>query len=110
MPDTWIRAAKQKNQKDEKVFKAIKEQIEDFFASENLTCPPNQTWRTVKASVFQVVDGKKLLFKKSDCLFQRIQENFQIKLTRSTVAEHKTADEIHEDVHQFFAKLNKQQA
>jgi len=107
VPDTWIRAAKQKVQG--KVFKAIKEQIEDFFASENLTLPPNQTWRTVKANVFQVVDGKKLLFKKSDCLFQRLQDNFQIKLTRSTVAEHKIADEIHEDVHQFFAKLNKEQ-
>ncbi len=110
VPDTWIRAAKEKIQGNEKVFKAIKEQIEDFFASENLTLPPNQTWRTVKANVFQVVDGKKLLFNKSDCLFQRLQENFQIKLTRSTVAEHKIADEIHEDVHQFFAKLNEQQA
>ncbi len=108
VPDSWIRAARQKNQRDEKVFKAIEEQIEEFFASENLTLPPNQTWKTVKANVFQVVDGKKLLFKKSDCLFQRLQDKFQIKLTRRTVAENMTASEIHDDVHQFFAKLNKQ--
>jgi hypothetical protein len=50
-----------------------------------------------------------LLFKKSDCLFQRLQDNFQIKLTRSTVAENMTVDDIHEDVHQFFAKLDEQQ-
>jgi uncharacterized membrane protein len=30
------------------------------------------------------------------------------KLTRRTVAENMTASEIHEDVHQFFAKLNEQ--
>jgi hypothetical protein len=110
VPDAWIRAAKQKMQRDEKVFKTIKKQIEDFFASENLTLPSNQIWRTVKANVFQVVDGKKLLFNQSDCLFQRLQENFQLKLTRSTVAENMTADEIHEDVHQFFTKLNELQA
>jgi len=60
----------------------------------------------VKANIFQVVDGKKLLFKKPDCLFQRVQEKFQLKLTRSTIAANMTAEEIHEDVHQFFAKLN----
>lgn len=109
VPDVWVRAAKQKIHRNEKAVKAIKEQIEDFFISENLTLPPNQTWQTVKANVFQVVDGKKLLFKKSDCLFQRLQDHFQIKLTRSTVAENMTANEIHEDVHQFFAKLKEQQ-
>ena len=100
----WIRAATQKIPTGD--FNAIEELIQDFFLSENLTLPPNQTWRYVKANIFQVVDGKKLLFKKSDCLFQRLQENFQLKLTRSTVAANMTNEEIHEDVHQLFEKLN----
>jgi hypothetical protein len=108
VPAAWIRAARQKIQTGEnsKFFKTIEKLIQDFFASENLTLPPNQTWQHVKANIFQVVDGKKLLFKKPDCLFQRVQEKFQLKLTRSTVAANMTAEEIHEDVHQFFAKLN----
>ncbi|OQY53851.1 MAG: chromosome segregation protein SMC [Candidatus Parabeggiatoa sp. nov. 2] len=108
VPAAWIRAAGQKIQTGEKpkFFKTIEELIQDFFASENLTLPPNQTWQHVKANIFQVVDGKKLLFKKPDCLFQRVQEKFQLKLTRSTIAANMTAEEIHEDVHQFFAKLN----
>jgi hypothetical protein len=71
-------AARQKNQTGEKTkfFKTIEELIQDFFASENFTLPPNQTWQHVKANIFQVVDGKKLLFKKPDCLFQRVQEKF----------------------------------
>jgi hypothetical protein len=108
VPTAWIRAAKQKYQENAPFFNAIEELIQDFFLSENLTLPPNQTWRHVKANIFQVVDGKKLLFKKYDCLFQRLQENFQLKLTRSTVAANMTSDEIHEDVHQLFEKLNQQ--
>jgi hypothetical protein len=103
VPEAWIRAARQKTLSGEK---AIETFIQDFFAGENLMLPPNQTWRHVKANIFQVVDGKKRLFKKPDCLFQGLQNNFQLKLTRSTVAACMTADEIHEDVHQFFAKLN----
>jgi len=103
VPEAWIRAARQKTPQGEK---AIETFIQDFFAGENLMLPPNQTWLHVKANIFQVVDGKKLLFKKQDCLFQGLQNNFQLKLTRSTVAACMTADEIHKDVHQFFAKLN----
>jgi hypothetical protein len=78
VPAAWIRAARQKIQTGEnsKFFKTIEKLIQDFFASENLTLPPNQTWQHVKANIFQVVDGKKLLFKKPDCLFQRVQEKF----------------------------------
>jgi len=110
VPTAWIRAAKQKIPTGENApfFNALEKLIQDFFLSENLTLPPNQTWRHVKANIFQVVDGKKILFKKSDCLFQRLQENFQLKLTRSTVAANMSSDEIHEDVHQLFEKLNQQ--
>ncbi len=101
VPEAWIRAARQK-----KHDRGLETFIQDFFAAENLTLPPNQIWQHVKANIFQVVDGKKLLFKKTDCLFQGLHNNFQLKLTRSTVASCMIANEIHEDVHQFFAKLN----
>jgi predicted ATPase len=76
--DWFLYIEKAANQTGEKTkfFKTIEELIQDFFASENFTLPPNQTWQHVKANIFQVVDGKKLLFKKPDCLFQRVQEKF----------------------------------
>jgi hypothetical protein len=104
VPEAWIRAVMQMLHGDGE--KAVEIFINDFFAAENLTLPPSQTWRDVKANIFQVVDGKKLLFKKADCLFQGLQNNFQLKLTRSMVAASMTANEVHEDVHQFFARLN----
>lgn len=114
--DTWIRAALQKiGIGDNNIFSSpIRELIENFFASENLTCPPGQSWRDVRANIFQVVNGKKLLFENSDSLFQRlksyefelpIQSTSVLELTREIVAASMTTDEIHEDVHQFFKKL-----
>ncbi|MBC7972536.1 MAG: chromosome segregation protein SMC, partial [Verrucomicrobia bacterium] len=92
----------------------VRELILNFFASENLTLPPGQSWREVKADVFKVVNGKKLLFENPDSLFQRLksyepplQSISALELTREIVAAHMIADEIHEDVHQFFNKLSR---
>lgn len=113
--DAWIRAALQQiGIGDNKIFSSpIRDLIENFFASENLTLPPNQSWRDVKANIFQVVNGKKLLFENKDSLFQRlksdklpIQSTSILELTRETVAASMMAEEIHEDVHQFFNKLS----
>ncbi len=113
--DAWIRAALQKNGIGENdIFSSpIRELIENFFTSENLTLPLGQSWRNVKANIFQVVNGKKLLFENSDSLFQRlksyelpIQPTSVLELTREIVAASMIADEIHEDVHQFFNKLS----
>jgi hypothetical protein len=92
----------------------IRNIIEDFFASENLTLPPSQSWKDVKANIFQVVNGKKLLFENSNSLFQRLksyqlpiqlQSVSALELPREIVAAHMVAGEIHEDIHQFFNKL-----
>lgn len=56
---------------------------------------------------------KKLLFENSDSLFQQLK-NYPsplpsisiIELTRDIVAATMRADEIHQDVHQFFHKLS----
>lgn len=113
--DAWVRAVLQKiGIGDNDIFSSpIRELIEDFFVSENLTLPPSQSWKSVKANIFQVVNGKKLLFENPDSLFQHlksyelpIQSTSALELTREIVAASMLADEIHEDVHQFFDKLN----
>ncbi len=114
VPDAWIRAALQKIGVDENHLFSypLRDLIENFFAGENLTLPPGQSWRNVKANIFRVVDGKKLLFENSDSLFQGLKSyelpTWQVsalELTRETVAASMLVDEIHEDVHQFFDKL-----
>ena len=113
--DAWIRAASRRTgiSNNDIFFTPIEELIREFFASENLTLPPGQSWRDVKANIFQVVNGKKLLFENSDSLFQRLksykplmQSISALELTREVVAANMTADEIHEDVQQFFDKLS----
>ena len=79
--------------------------IQAFFEEENLVLPPRQTWRELHASVFSVVDGKRLLFEAGQSLFRRLQA-IGIELTPQAVASHMHTDEIHDDIHRFFAKLH----
>ena len=70
------------------------------------TLPPGNTWRQVAANVFSVVDGKRILFKNDDSLFQKLRNGSpSVAPTREQVAMNMRADEIHEDVHQFIGKL-----
>ncbi len=112
--DAWVRAAlRQAGVSDDEIFSdPIQTLIEDFFASENLTLPPGQSWKNVRANVFQVVNGKKLLFENSNSLFQRLKAcdlpippTSVLELTREMVAASMLPDEIHEDVQQFFTRL-----
>ncbi|NCS41055.1 MAG: AAA family ATPase [Microcystis aeruginosa BS13-10] len=115
VPDAWMRAALQTGGFNDPdiFFPPVEELIRNFFDNENLTLPRNQSWRDVKANIFQVVDGKKLLFENKDSLFQRLKSHQlplesvpSLELTREIVATNMKFDEIHEDVHQFFAKLD----
>ena len=57
--------------------------------------------------MFSVVDGKRILFKNDDALFHRLRNGQPpLELVREQIALSMTADEIHEDVHQFMIKLN----
>lgn len=107
VPEVWERAAlEEANLPDDLFALPIKQMIRDFFASENLTLPQDQTWQSVSANIFKVVDGKKLLFEKSDSLFQRLRNaDLSIELRRERIAATMRSDEIHKDVHFFFAKL-----
>ena len=115
VPDAWVRAALQKiGVEDTALFSfPIRDLIHNFFSSENLTLPPNQSWNNVKANIFQVVDGKKLLFEQEDSLFQRLKAYnppnpipFSVEITRELVSANMLKTEIHEDVHNFFNKLS----
>lgn len=84
--------------------------IEEFFTNENLTLPKEKTWRNVGASVFSVVNGKRILFEKDGendaSLFHILRQGKpSIEITRERVAAAMSAEEIHEDVHVFFKKL-----
>ena len=53
-----------------------------------------------------VVNGKKILFENADGLFQQLRAaDPAVTLIREAVALSMTADEIHEDVHEFIAKV-----
>jgi hypothetical protein len=109
--DAWIRAASKLLGlvEDNLFFLQVKSEIEKFFAEENLTLPANQHWRNVSANVFGVVDGKKLLYENRDSLFQRLRTAKNgfggVDLIRESVAGQMRADEIHNDVHEFFRRL-----
>ena len=82
------------------------ELIRAFFASQNLSLPPGQNWRNVAAEVFRVVNGKNLLFEAEHSLFQQLREGQPpAELPREMIAGCMITEEIHDDVGDFFARL-----
>lgn len=104
--DTWHRVAKQVSE-DSLFYDKMKYEIDDFFAEQNLILPPKTTWKTVTANIFEVVDGKKILFENDKSLFQRLRQYAPINIdfNRETIALNMLDTEIHEDVFFFFEKL-----
>jgi hypothetical protein len=108
VPNAWKRAALRSLGYDEgNLFaQSALQAITDFFSGQNLTLPPGKTWRNVAANIFEVVDGKRILFENNDSLFHTLRlGNPSVKLIRENVAAAINPDEIHEDVHRFFVKL-----
>ena len=108
VPDAWRRSALHQLQlsPDDLFAQSTLKLIDDFFIDQNLTLPPGRTWRQVTANVFRVVNGKKILFENPDGLFHQLRSGApSLKLIREEVALSMTADEIHEDVHEFIAKM-----
>lgn len=106
----WKRAvAKQLNEPLNSLFlQPYNEIIDNFFSGQNLTLPPNTTWRNVRANIFSVVDGKKLLFSDRDSLFHKIKDigNRGLIINRQTVATSMLAEELHQDIIDFFDFLS----
>ncbi|MDR3219311.1 MAG: ATP-binding protein [Dysgonamonadaceae bacterium] len=63
--------------------------------------------KNVKAQIFSIIDGKKLLFENPDSLFEQIKnvDSANLKINRSTIASVMTASEIHNDIDIFFDNL-----
>ena len=104
----WRRAAGQLLQlpQDDLFAQPVLQAIDQFFTDENLTLPASKTWRNVSANIFQEVDGKRILFKNDASLFHTLRGGDPtVEVLRERVAAVMTAEEIHEDVHQFFDKL-----
>jgi hypothetical protein len=82
------------------------EVVQRFFVNQNLTLPPERTWRDVSANVFQVVDGKRILFENQDALFQQLKQiDATLLLSREKVAGAMKTEELHTDVLALFEKL-----
>lgn len=109
VPDAWKRAVRVqlKESEDSLFLSPYNDIIDDFFAEQNLTLPPKSSWRNVKANVFEVVDGKKILFENEDSLFNRIlvQSKGYLKISRPIVAISMVENEIHQDIVDLFASL-----
>ena len=104
----WRRAVAQSLQigEDDLFAAGVMRSVDQFFADENLTLPKGKNWRDVSANIFQQVDGKRILFENDASLFHTLRNGDpSIELPRERVAAVMTADEIHQDVHDFFNKL-----
>jgi hypothetical protein len=105
VPDAWRREAR-KFGAGPLFVQPVLQTIDDFFAGQNLTLPPGRTWRDVSANVFSAVDGKRILFEDDDSLFQQLRTGTpSVQLLREQIAGIMLADEIHNDVHRFMARL-----
>lgn len=102
----WKRAvAKQLNEPTDSLFlQPYNVIIDDFFAEQHLTLSQDTTWRDVKAQIFSVLDGKKLLFSNNDSLFHRLKrvDDRGLTINRQTIAASMLKEELHQDIIDFF--------
>jgi len=103
--DAWKRAVQ--NEFEGVFLQSCNDIIDNVFNGQNLTLPPASNWKNVKAQIFSLVDGKKLLFENNDSLFNQIKQlnNSEVKINRSTIAKAMLPEEIHEDIEMFFRNL-----
>ena len=93
---------------DDLLLQPVRNAVTQFFDSENIALPRGQTWRNVSANIFQVVDGKKLLFENEHALFAKLRSGDPpVSVIRESIAGATHADELHEDIHGFFKRLSK---
>lgn len=109
VPEAWKKAVAEKlNSPMNGLFiQPFIQLINNHFSNENLTLPPGASWKNVEASIFKVVDGKKLLFENADSLFEKIKAESKggIIISRMTVATNMDITEIHQDIEKLFSNL-----
>ena len=79
--------------------------INAFFSEQGLSLPIHFTWRDVKANIFQVINGKQILFESEDALFHRIRNVDNLIVNRDKVARNMEKEEVHQDILSFFETL-----
>lgn len=109
VPDAWKRAILKESELNEPdLFShSVLQIVDESFEEQNLLLPKRNTWKTISANIFKVVDGKKILFQNQDSLFQKIRGKSGFLLTRETIALSMLPEEIHEDIEKLFEKLEK---
>jgi AAA domain, putative AbiEii toxin, Type IV TA system len=110
VPDAWERAILNYYQFSEPnlMTKPSIDIVKRFFVGENLTLPPGSSWRDVGANIFQTVNGKRILFENVNSLFQQLRnESQELVLKREDIALNMTADEIHNDIHDFMKEISR---
>lgn len=108
VPDAWKRAALQEmeSMEDDLFAQPVLRFIDDFFSAENLTLPKGKNWKDVSANIFQIIDGKRILFENDNSLFHRLrQAEPSMQLLREKIAIIMNSEEIHDDVHEFMRRL-----
>jgi hypothetical protein len=107
VPESWKKAVMKVLGAENELFLFTHyEVINQFFAEQNLTLPPNKKWYNLDSNIFIVVDGKKILFDSTESLFNKMrQTNKELSVPREFVAGAMNKDEIHEDVINLFNKI-----
>jgi len=107
IPDAWGKAVRQVLGSGEALFLLpVDRLIQQFFAEQNLTLPPNKSWIDLDSNIFLVVNGKKILFDSRDSLFNKLRQyNEELSATREAVAGAMREQEIHKDVKRLFDKI-----
>lgn len=109
VPDAWMRAisAAAGEPEDSIFFAKYRSLIESFFIGENLQLPLGSSWRNVGANIFQIIDGKQILFEGENSLFRQIESlnDLHIKISRQRIAKSMLETELHQDIVDFFDYL-----
>lgn len=107
VPEAWeLSILDASNRNDFDLFNLhYKSTIDTFFEEQGLIIPRKYSWKNLKANVFEIVDGKKILFENNDSLFHRIREVDDLKINRERIAINMTYDMIHQDIIDFFEVL-----
>lgn len=109
VPTAWKRAVAKTLQlsEDNLFLTPYNDVIDRFFEEQNLTLPKYSTWRDLKANIFSIVDGKKILFENKDSLFHQLREmDGELVINRQSVSSSMLEDELHNDIIAFFELLN----
>ncbi len=108
VPEAWKKAVRQVLGSGNGLFLLPFYQIIDqFFAGQNLNLPPGKSWVDLDSNIFELVDGKKILFHSKDSLFNKLrQHNEELSVTREAVAGAMSKLEIHQDVKALFKKIS----